>query len=584
MNEENTLARIEAGEKKIADVFSPNYTFSIPSYQRPYAWEREQVLELLSDLEEAMSPASRSGQFYFLGSIVLVKKHDVPDSKVVDGQQRLTTLTILFSVIRDLTEDIQRRTAREKYIKQAADADRGLGEKLRLQLRRRDQSFFQRTIQSDGATCKLPELAALKGSQERIVQNAMIIRDNLIGWDEEKRTKLISFLLQHCFLVVVEVPTDAAARRIFTVLNARGLDLSATDILKADLLERAGEVKEEALSERWEQIEEMLGREAFNDLFAHIRMIHQKEKPRTSLEVGFPEHVNAFRGDPESFLEDVLEPYSDAYALSVDEKSQRSQFDQNTVDLIKSLNRLDNKDWVPPLLLCLRMHRDGTGIDVADFVFKLERLSYFLFVTRADVNARMMRYADVISQLEDNEANGVWESGQSRSMGLELTQSEALEFFDCLDGPIYTKTRVVKPLMLRLDQASTDGSASYDHSIITVEHVCPQKIDPGSQWDQWFEDSDTHKYWLHRLGNLLLLNHRKNPAASNWHFGRKKDVYFKSNDSSSFVITQEARNMNAWTVSEIKERQYKMIERLAQTWKLDKYYEAWRETHEQPAN
>lgn len=576
MNDKATLVRVEAGEKTIADVFCPNYAFSIPAYQRPYAWERQQVEELLSDLEEAMSPDSRSDGFYFLGSIVLVKQHGNPEAKVVDGQQRLTTLTIIFSVLRDLTEDLKRRAAREEYVKQVADPDRGLKEKLRLQLRRQDQPFFEKTIQRDGATVALPALEALKGSQARIVQNAAIIRERLGEWGEEKRSKLIGFLLQTCFLVVVEVPTDGAARRIFTVLNARGMDLTATDILKADLLERAGEDREEGLSERWENIETMMGREAFSDLFVHIRMIYQREKPRTSLEAGFPEHVAEFTGNPEAFLDGVLEPYSDAFALAADDNSLRSQFGQKTVDLIRSLNRLDNKDWMPPLLLCLRKHKDGTGIDVADFIFKLERLSYYLFVTRADVNARMARYADVLNVLDGVAISSERGSSEPRSTGLELAEMEARRLFETLEGPIYTITRVVKPLMLRLDQASTDGSASYDHSIITVEHVCPQTIEAGSQWDEWFEDRDVHDYWLHRLGNLLLLNHRKNPAASNWDFDRKKQVYFMQHDSCPFVLTQEARQMKAWTEVEIAERQNLLVGRLANAWGLGAEYQVWR--------
>lgn len=66
---------------------------------------------------------SRSDGFYFLGSIVLVKTHGSPDSRVVDGQQRLTTLTILFSAIRDLTEDPVKQASRETYIKQVANED-----------------------------------------------------------------------------------------------------------------------------------------------------------------------------------------------------------------------------------------------------------------------------------------------------------------------------------------------------------------------------------------------------------------------------------------------------------------------------
>ena len=67
------LERIEAGEKRMADVFSDNYTFTIPPYQRPYAWELQQASELLDDLLDAVNLDNQSERLYFLGSIVLVK-------------------------------------------------------------------------------------------------------------------------------------------------------------------------------------------------------------------------------------------------------------------------------------------------------------------------------------------------------------------------------------------------------------------------------------------------------------------------------------------------------------------------------
>lgn len=308
--------RIEAAHKKISEVFSKEYAFSIPAYQRPYAWEITQVEELLDDLTEAMKPNSISAGFYFLGSIVLVKTHGSREAKVVDGQQRLTTLTILFSVVRDLTEDAAKRNSREKYIKQLANDDEGILEALRLQLRQKDQHFFKSTIQDLNSTNLLPDSDGLAGSRARIVENAATIRAAMKNQSEEERSDLLRFLLQNCYLVVVEVPTEMAARRIFTVLNARGMDLSATDILKADLLEYAGEAKEDALSKRWEDLEIDLERDKFSDLFTHIRMIHERDKPRTALEKGFPEHIPIFHHDPTAFMNTVLEPYSYAFILS----------------------------------------------------------------------------------------------------------------------------------------------------------------------------------------------------------------------------------------------------------------------------
>lgn len=567
------LARLEAGEKAIRDIFGGKYAFSIPPYQRPYAWEVSHVTTLVDDLLYAMdNVTTESGSdLYFLGSIVLVKKPNEIDARVVDGQQRLTTLTILFSVLRDLTTDNTARLSREKYVKQPHDPDTGARERLRFEMRSKDQKFFATNVQTLGATETLPEPDLLESSQRRIVENAQAMRAMLADVSEDRRNNLIRYILTNCFLVVVEVPTDRAARRIFTVLNARGLDLSAQDILKADLLERAGTEYEETLSSEWEELEAMLEPRLFADLFTHIRMIFQREKPRNSLEEGFPQFVKPFTVSPRTFVSNVLQPYAEAL-----EKAERHQqwigdkFGDETLSLLKSLNRLDNKDWVSPFIYALKRAKDDASFDFPKCVFQLERLAYYHFATRADVNARIRRYADVLNQL-DHEF-----TGQLKSGGLALSQSEAMTLFDNLDKPIYLNRRLPKPLLLRLDQALSDGSASYNYPVISVEHVFPQTPNADSKWREQF-DEDRAIYWLHRIGNLVLLPKRKNSAASNYEFGKKKETYFKQGDSSPFELTQQVLQEEEWTPEIVQRRQEASLKAYANDWDLSDEFKSWSE-------
>src|SRR5439155_25730702 len=96
-----TIAKIHGSEHPIRKVFSNDFNFKIPLYQRPYSWTTEQAGELLDDLISFIgsdtSVSINALSPYFLGSIVLIKDEAQPDAEVVDGQQRLTTLTILLS-------------------------------------------------------------------------------------------------------------------------------------------------------------------------------------------------------------------------------------------------------------------------------------------------------------------------------------------------------------------------------------------------------------------------------------------------------------------------------------------------------
>lgn len=555
--------KIEAHERNIGDIFSDLYEFEIPPYQRPYAWEEEQARELLSDLLDAMDNQDASGGLYFLGSIVLVKLPTEAQAKVIDGQQRLTTLTILLSVLRDLTTEVELRVERRAYVYQKASADKGLKDRYRLLLRERDRPFFLKYVQNLGATDNLPDTGKLEGSQQRIAENAKYLRSQLETIPEERRNALIAFLIQHCYLVVVAVPTAEAARRIFTVLNARGLDLTPTDILKAELLERAGAANETSLANRWEQIEQALGREKMVELFGHIRMIYERDKPRLALEAGFQKFVPPFMGHADGFISDILEPLADGLLLLADSARVQKYFGLEAAKAVRSLDRIDNKDWVPPALLRIWRWQQDDSSAIARFLVDLERVAYFLFVTRAGVNERIARFAAVMDEFEPRPDK------EAPTAGLSLPDAEQSRFFAVLSGPLYQITRVCKPVLQRLDEALSSGGASYDE-LVSIEHVLPQTVEDGSEWATLFPDEHERSEWTHRLANLVFLTHRINTRASNWDFERKKKEYFASSDGSSpFVITQGVLQTDKWTPEHLNMRQENLLERLCQVWRLE---------------
>lgn len=578
---DTVFAKIDAGEKNISNIFCDSYNFSIPPYQRPYAWEREQASELLQDLMDAagVSPSNDetySAGMYFLGSLVLVKKQNAREARIVDGQQRLITLTILLCVLRDITVDESQKRELDRYVRQAAQRFLGLPEQLRIRLRRQeDQSFFEEHIQSIDATANLPPPEQYEGSQTLIIENADYFRDQVGELTENNLTRLIVFILNSCYVVVITVPIETAARRIFKVLNARGLDLYPTDLLKVDLLERAvqrgGEDLERELSEQWENAESALGRDRFIDLFTHIRFIYQREKPRLALEEGFPKYVEPFtKFPPRKFFDNVFKPYEKALALLDDDPALFNKLGAKVAARISALKRLDNKDWEAPLIFCLNKFLKGEQFNLEEFVIKYERLAYYLFVTRADVNIRSRRYGSVLDQIDPRARM------PQRHTDIELSDEETKTFFDALDGPVYLSTRVVRPLLLRLDQALSDQGAVYHQPIITVEHVAPQTIQEKSQWDIWFANRDVHEFWLHRIANLVLLSRRKNSKASNFDFEQKKTEYFVKDDVCPFILTAQVLQVDEWSENLLSVRQLELIAALAKDWELVSEFEQWK--------
>jgi hypothetical protein len=208
LGENMSKMNIRGSEKPIGKIFGEDAIFTIPLYQRPYAWTTEQSEELLQDLLRAM----RGGEEpiddlppYFLGSVVLIEDEEL-DAKVVDGQQRLTTITMLLAVLRSLINS-ENADALTDFLCEKGNLIKGIPKRYRLRPRKQDAQFFEKYIQDDGG---IEELKALQGAQ--LSESQGNIRDNTVAFVRELQTlsekQLISlsqFIINRCFMIVVSV-------------------------------------------------------------------------------------------------------------------------------------------------------------------------------------------------------------------------------------------------------------------------------------------------------------------------------------------------------------------------------------------
>ena len=554
---------IKAEELQLFGIFNDSYRFKIPDYQRPYAWTTEQTSELLDDLLYAMDQVENVSDAspYFLGSIVIIKNALQTRAYVVDGQQRLTTLTILFCVLRELAATESDRSDRHSYVRAVGRKSAGIPGHYRLTVRERDKEFFQNNIQQMGRLSDFVENTHgnLSDSQNRMLENASYLWKSVSKFDEKRINALVHFLAQHCYLVVVSTSDQNSAYRIFSVLNDRGLDLSPTDILKADIIGALGETQQTPYTTKWEDIEEELGRDNFRDLFAHIRMIYVKSKLYGTLQQEIQTSVLK-SVEKSQFIDQILIPYAEAYEV-VTREAYESVSDAEAVNqYLRYLNQLDNFDWIPPAIEYFKRCPNDTE-RLLPFLRDLERLAYGLFIRRANINQRIRRYAGVLRRIEDGKDLFEPESP------LQLSPEEISEILEALDGQIYSQIRVRRPLLLRLDSLLTDEGVHHVHSVITIEHVLPQTPRCGSEWcDNFTEDERTK--WTNRLANLVLLSHRKNSRAQNYDFDKKKEVYFKKGGMPTFPLTLQVLNENEWTPEILKRRQKSLLNTLEREWRL----------------
>ena len=124
-------------------------------------------------------------------------------------------------------------------------------------------------------------------------------------------------------------------------------------------------------------------------------------------------------------------------------------------------------------------------------------------------------------------------------------------------------------MLLRLDELLADSpGVTYDHAIITVEHVLPQHPEAASIWRKWFTD-DERNHWTHRIANLVLLNRKKNSQAGRLEFDEKKQKYFSGDKGvATFALTSQVLGASEWTPAILENRQEHLLARLQDEWKL----------------
>ena len=341
---------ISAHEKKLPEILGDAYIHHIPAYQRPYAWEQEQAEQLLDDLLEAATDAPNEP--YFLGSIVVIKAKNERATEVVDGQQRLTTLTILCAVLRDTAKHKDEIEALSPMVYIQPNAVKKQTEAIRVVTHAQDQAFFRKAIQKEGATVDVDPPKPERAAQGNMQKNAAALRRRVEAITPEQRGNLVSFLYTQASLVMVETESRASALRIFRVLNDRGMDLSNADIIKADLLDSltTDPATQDRLARLWADIEDGIGRDEFESLLDALRFRHDPGKKSKTLNESFKERLGkASAPAVMAFLETELPKGREAFAAILD--CDPTQF-KDAEDVAKArtalygLSLLPNKDWL----------------------------------------------------------------------------------------------------------------------------------------------------------------------------------------------------------------------------------------------
>ena len=231
---------IDANKEILQKIFSEDFWFIIPEYQRSYVWQTDNVNELAEDLFFAFE--NKPDSEYFLGSLVLKRliSSSFPEYEVLDGQQRLTTFFIMMAVLRDLIQNEKAKNTIHKKIYQEEDILENVPARMRITYKIRDkvEDFINNFIILRDGTTKIEELEQYRESDNLSLMNManaiIILRDYFVEKQEHIDLQLfVKFIFNKALFIYVSTDNTEDAFRLFTILNNRGIPLTNADILKS---------------------------------------------------------------------------------------------------------------------------------------------------------------------------------------------------------------------------------------------------------------------------------------------------------------------------------------------------------------
>ncbi|HIF9396797.1 TPA: DUF262 domain-containing protein [Photobacterium damselae] len=548
---------MEAKECKVQDILTENKKYVIPAYQRPYSWSPDNAEQLIDDIYQSYMSDDNE---YFIGSMICINQGN-NTFEVVDGQQRLTTLSLIVSELKKVIEsqgvkdDLQKRILPIDVYSDETDEPR-------LVVRKKEHDLYKFFILQDKKEYK-PEKPA--DTEQLFIDNAAVIRKYLLGQKQDILKKFAKYILQNVFIVFVQTDNFASSFRLFNVLNNRGLPLSNADLLKNTLFESAATLNKDSdqIESAWSQIEGMVGVNKL-DKFLTLHKLSEKNDRDRVLQKSFDSFVTSLKND---FNNDAVQ-MSLMLVNSAKNYTKLLEIEFDNLLLkrkITSLTNLATDEWIPPIMAFLnRMTRnnDLTYSEFYDFVSAFEKVYMHGWLKKQVKSQREMVCYSALVAINNN---------KSFDEILEHINQHADNngFIEALDLDLYeprpNQVNLIKAILLRLDLEQQDESVIKTYmGRITIEHILPQKLS-NQYWTSKFNSSE-HARWLHKLGNLTLISGSKNSEAQNSDFEKKKGIYEKLNNKSSFDLTRDICKESEWNPLTIEKRHESLKQSLITLW------------------
>jgi hypothetical protein len=533
-------------------LFSDEFVFQLPYFQRGYAWKVEHVLRLLKDLLDA-AEGRKPMPWYPLGVIILAKADGRPESWLADGHQRLISLTLLIAILRDFEQEPALKA------RLAACIHGANGRSTRLNTQSGASDCLANFVQEPGATQKPfnEDLDKLSDSELHILQNRTALRAEIGKLSGERCRRLAEFVLADCLLVVMQVENEEVARALFSTMHDTGIRPTPEDLFKARLLGVVEESERESAQDVWESVEARLKREQLSVLLGQLSIIAERkrvENPIETLDKRYDLHTPK---GARTFIDTRLQPVGRHLfeviggQLGAGSLPAEAQCRLQYLSLIRS-----HDNWLTPVLHWLDTQGGGDDPRTLEFIRRIEALAWMLTINGLEPQPREERYLALIGDIS---------AGKALSPGsrLHISGAERTLMRQTLASPTFIRRRYKQFLLLRANGALEGDQRALALPDATVEHILPVRPRTNSQWLRDFSADDIASL-RQSLGNLALLTKDEQGRADNKDFWLKRAVYA----NATFALTRRIADQTSWRPVDVRRQTQSVIDLLMKSWGL----------------
>lgn len=544
--------------------------YVIPVYQRKYDWKYENCRQLYDDLKKMVIDSRNS---HFFGSIVsaIVPNGSKIEYHIIDGQQRLTTITLLLLAICNLIEQGKVITEEDK-----------LDEQIR-------QRFLISPWASDEDKIKLcpvksdrEALKKLFGDEEDYDYSSNMTINYQFFYDMvlKEEIPIVDLYTAIGRLEIISITLDQGdnAQLIFESLNSTGLALTEGDKIRNYILMGLPAQNQNKYHDTyWAKIEKCTSNNV-SDFVRDYLSIKQQVTPTVSnVYKAFKNYAETVALPIDTLLSDLLR-YARFFEKLLTCKS--GLMEQKLDDCLYRLKRLEIVVTRPFLMEVLRLHQDEklTTNDVLRIFLITENYLFRRNICEVPTNALNKIFLNLNKEIIrfDNSADNY----VSKFIYALLSKKESGRFpnndefsLSLAEKQVYQMRGKYKAYMFeRFENYGTietkDVYTHLDNNVYTIEHIMPQHLTPAWNESLGVNAAEIHATWLHRLANLTLTGY--NPNLSNNTFVEKRDAKDGGYKTSGLKMNQKIATKQAWGLAELEERNNEMLELALQIWEYPK--------------